>query len=238
MNINAYDIRGYHYFTIVYKFVGTDEAAQYYVYTGISVKNADYYIQYQPDYLQLRAMAAYNRDGQGTMVLIFGPASDVRFTSLDKSSEEWLKEAEEMKAKNYYPVCIRFSQADYGSQIHTIYQKDTATTFEWSLTLSDLQHRIDDLRIYQDTFVTDLSYEVTPNGDAQYTAVFSKDRFGGNQFHIDLQFDRYNFYYSNTALKANHYHAVAMTPVIQKNADPGYLTAYWRWAQNTLFEIA
>ena len=228
VNINAYTIRGHQYFTIVYTFVGSSEAAQCYVYSDLTIQNADYYIRNQPAYLQLKAMAAYSKNGQVNMALVFGPASDVRIVSLDKSSQEWLKEAEEMSEKKYYPVCIRFSQADSGSRIYTIYQKDTPTSFEWGLSLGDLQQRIDDRRLYQNSFVTDLSYEVLPDGDARYAAVFSNDRFGNDQFRIDLVFDRYNFYYSNTALQESKYHAVALTPVIQKHADPGYLTAYWR----------
>jgi hypothetical protein len=228
-SINAYNISKQQYFSLVYTYVGRN-MGNYIQYVGITIPQALHYITHAPAGFTPMTMATYvTQQDQVRIVLVLEKTSKQRVASFNVKSTRWPEESNRMNRNGYFPVLLRYHKMKDGDTfISTIYEKEAYKALQWEMTLSQVVRYIESQRS-NGYFVTDITYRIDNNGDPLYAIILDSNRYGNGQNHMGIGYTASSFYNTNKYLQLARYHAVAITPLLEKNLkEPGFLALYWR----------
>ena len=226
--INAFKDRGEQLFSLVFTYVGAN-INKYVYFAGFTLSQVQEFANRPQDGMQPITMATYTKtDRDVRAVIVLEKNTKQRITKMGTRSVDWRAEAIQMNSNGYYMVLVRYHQKKDGSLfLSTIYEKSAKTILRWELTLTNLIKLIETSK-RSGYFVTDITYKFGYNGEPRYAAVLHRQRYGRGYYHMNIGYSTYAFYKSNTALQLQNYHAVAISPVLEKNMqEPGFISVYW-----------
>ena len=226
--INAFQVRGQQLFSMVFTYVGAN-INKYVYYAGFTLNRVQELANRPQDGMQPLTMATYNKTGNDVRaVIVLERTTKQRIAQLGTRSRDWSTEQSYMNSIGYYIVLVRYHQQKDGSlYLSTIYEKSARTVLRWGLTLYNLVNLIETSR-RAGHYVTDITYRFAPNGEPRYAVILDTQRYGRGYYHVNTRYSTKSFYESNTALQQSNYHAVAISPILEKYMqEPGFIAIYW-----------
>lgn len=236
--ITAYKIIRYHYYGIIFSYIGRDRVGEVMTFKDLSPHTAYNLIEQrkQAGYAVI-ALAPYNRQGphDPVVTLIFKKDAElarITYVSMEQNVREHVAEERQLRSRGYAMLYRRFRQTGLNlntvyMRVYTIYCPGTFKNHTGSLDRSSLKSFTDKLAT-EGKFLIDVS-TYNYRGLQLYSAIYDDNRYGGNVFHTELSPSGPSFSQESIFLRQVGFHIVAFVPVKKEGSVyPEYFGAYWQ----------